>query len=684
MPVFMFAWTDIATGITPTFDSSYEREDEEIVSFKVEQQEGDCATLSIDIRNPKIGLLAPGRPLWAWLSYDSGSGGIVPLFFGRLVGVPTNILAEVVTLQFTAKPLDFNTQKFDLAQTLMVLPWYDPIFIDPKLRPRIDSSGQQAGDPDVVLEAYSALWHVDRLTLQMTTSDILLGEDGLEVFSDAEVPYDSVSIELGQAPLTSVHVSESVDWSQAATGQIDFGYRYFQCPTGGSIVSSWPKTGAQLAGGWSVVEGYANDTLNIGGQQTFNKHYSFENRAKSHEVGDVMSVNLSYTEFPVGGQLFVSNVFKTSGSVPAAGIVSYSGGIDTVSTDEFGNTNYSATSGTAFDPYGSIDSQTNWGDDSAKVAIPMHVSYNQVLIPNWLVNTKLVLGYNAGGKRNETADFTLIADLQSIVTLPDPTDVVETLELNGTDVGLPIDGSIPIVDGTRNAYFPTDRGQLSLEYGILRARAHMLMRARAVNLSWNVPFERAIQLTCRKNAQLTDNRIPGGVAQGKIIAYSFGVDGDAGMMIGNVTIGCAIGHAGTVTESAGDPDYVTAGYVQTGYQTYSGAVWATAAGDVGYSIPVMGPGPLITTLTKEQVTVSEDVLFPDSSTGHDGYTDWVQVGTDTDKKGNTVKTFAKFPIMAYRLELLPVDSMAFDNLYDVSVTMLNVPKGIDLEAATTL
>ena len=145
--------------------------------------------------------------------------------------------------------------------------------------------------------------------------------------------------------------------------------------------------------------------------------------------------------------------------------------------------------------------------------------HNQVVIPSVLINTKLVLGYNAGGKRNETADFTLIADLQSIVTLPDPTEVVETLELNGTDVGLPIDGVIPIEDTTRNAYFTTDRGKLSLEYGILRARAHMLMRARAVNLTWDTTFDRAIQLSCRMNAQLTDSRIPGGVAQGKVIVF---------------------------------------------------------------------------------------------------------------------------------------------------------------------
>ena len=201
MSVFYFCWVDYTTGGVPAFGPEHQVEDEKIVSFKVEHKEGDCATCSIDVRNQKIGLLAPGRPLWAYLSYDSGTGGVVPIFFGRLVGVPTNILSEVVTLQLTAKPLDFTAQKFALCETLKVLPWYDPLFVDPKLRPYISTDGQQIGDADVVLEAYSKLWHIDRLSLVLTVSDILLGEDGVERFSDAEVPYDSVAIEIGQAPL---------------------------------------------------------------------------------------------------------------------------------------------------------------------------------------------------------------------------------------------------------------------------------------------------------------------------------------------------------------------------------------------------------------------------------------------------------------------------------------------------
>lgn len=649
-----FAWVDYTTGGIPAFGPEHQVEDEQIVSYTIEQKEGDAASLNIDVRNPKIGLLAPGRPIWAWLSYDTGTAGVVPLFFGRLVGIPTNILAEVVTLSFVAKPLDFTAQKFALAETLKVLPWYDPIFIDPKLRPGTDTSGQQIGDPDVVLEGYSQLWAIDRLTLQLTTSDILQGEDGTEIFSADEVPYDSVQIELGQAPLTSVHVSESVNWSQAATGTIDFGERWFDCWTGGSIISGWPQKGHSLAGGWLVEDAFTIDIWNTGGQQSFPRHFAFENKEKQHTVGDVMSVQLSYTDFPVGGSMFISDLKRQAGVVPSAAVISY---------DE---------SGVAFDPYAAIGTE---GD--TQKAIPLHMSYNQVMVCGWLVHTKLVLGYNAGGKRNETADFTLAADLQEIVTLPDLTEVVETLELNGTDVGLSVDGSIPIIDTTRNAYFPTDRGQLSLEYGILRARAHMLMRARCVNLSWDCMFDRAIELSCRKSAQITDPRIPGGTATGKVIAYSIKANVEDGIQIGNVTIGCAIGHAGTITTAAGDPDYVQAGYVTVGYQTYTGTVTAATSTDVGYSIPVIGAGPLITQLTKEQVVVDEHV---DTAQ----LTSPIQVGSDTDSHGNTIRTFATFPITSYYLELLPVDKMSFDNLYDINVTTLNIPKGIDLEAATTL
>jgi hypothetical protein len=631
-----------------TFGPEHHVEDEEIVRFRIAQVEGDFATMSLDVRNPRIGLLNPGRKVWAWFSWDSGgTGGVVPLFFGRLVGSPSNMFAEVVTLEFVAKPLDFNAQKAALAESLKVRPYYDPIFIDE----------QKRSDPDTVLEGYSALWHIGRTDLVVSISDVLQGEDGVLVFTADEVPYASVQQSFGKPPLTSVQVTGDINWAQAATGTIDFGTRSFDTWTGGSIVSSWPKTGAQLSGGWSVRHGFAIDVLNVGGQSATSHNLSYENRDKKHEVGDMMSMHQSWTTFPVGGFVFTSGLQRQAGVVPAQQVISYD------------------SAGQSFNPYAAIDNP----DGSEKAAIPLHVEYHQTLVAGWLVNTGLVLDYNANNKREETVLFTIAADLQPIVTLPDPADVVEQIPLNGADVGIPIDGVAPQTDTSRYVYFETDRGRWSLEYMISVACAHIRYRARAVNLSWAVPFERAVELSCRKNATLYDDRIGGGTATGKIISYELTGDGSAGLQIGNVTIGCAIGRDGTVAAVAGTPTWVEIGWVNDGWQVMDGATTTLGAGTVAYELPAVTPGGLIYPLTKDQVVVHERIDIT--------LTEPVQVGEDPPGRRepfiytDVTKYFQQFPSQSYYLELLPTTDNVFNTPYTANVSLLKIPKQIDLEAA---
>ena len=139
--------------------------------------EGEFANLTVEIRNPRIGLLSPGRKRWAWLSWNNGSE-VIPLFFGRLVGVPGNLQQEIVTLQFTARPADYDARKQSLAETLKVAPYYDPVWI----------AADKRDDPDVVLEARSQIWHIDRVSHAVTVSDLLVGEDGLlEFLESAEI-----------------------------------------------------------------------------------------------------------------------------------------------------------------------------------------------------------------------------------------------------------------------------------------------------------------------------------------------------------------------------------------------------------------------------------------------------------------------------------------------------------------
>src|SRR5947207_1354620 len=128
-PIY-FAWS----GPTDQWGASMLREDEEIFALTLSQVEGDFATLQIDVRNPRVGLLAAGRNLWCWLSYGPDPLALpFPIYRGRLIGVPENLQDEVVRLQFVAKPPDFQDRKAVAAAALKVPPFWDPVWLKDKV-----------------------------------------------------------------------------------------------------------------------------------------------------------------------------------------------------------------------------------------------------------------------------------------------------------------------------------------------------------------------------------------------------------------------------------------------------------------------------------------------------------------------------------------------------------------------
>ena len=487
---FYWAWVDDDETV---FTTDHVREDETVFGFVVTHAEGQFAALSLELENPRIGLLAPSRKVWGWLSWDNGSE-IVPLFFGRLIGIPSDIHMEVVTLEFTARPKDYENQKVYLAEEMRDLPFYDPVFI----------AEEQRDDPDVVLEARAELWHIDRVTHELTSSNILVGEDGNEDFIDSEVPYESVSTTLNQPPLRAVEVIGEVNWIQGGHGQITDTQNVVSM-TGGGLMRGWPQIGTSLGGGWKVESASSTDR---------------------GSTDSITAEDYGTSRWPPGAILIKVKDWHFSGAYQVEGVA---------------------------------------------------------ILPYKILG-KMTMSYDVERQYAEQVRFTLQSNLQPIVTLPDESQVLK-LEINGSDVSVPIDDVIPIGDVTRRQYFTTDRGNESVAYLIALARSHLLVRSRAVEVEFACRFERAVNLTLRKNARLFDHRLPGGNALGKIIEYSFSSNGDSGELIGNVKIGCAIGYGGAVTEIAGEPTYIDDDYIEDDYQEHTGGLEVLGPGDVGYSLP---------------------------------------------------------------------------------------------------
>ncbi len=110
---FGFAFTPPHTA----FDDSLFVGDDNIFGFTLSQEEGQVATLDVTIKNPRIGLLNPGRQQWAWLSWEDtrgqagAAGTIYPLFYGRLLSFPTAFNENAIVIRFPGDALGFPRAK---------------------------------------------------------------------------------------------------------------------------------------------------------------------------------------------------------------------------------------------------------------------------------------------------------------------------------------------------------------------------------------------------------------------------------------------------------------------------------------------------------------------------------------------------------------------------------------------
>lgn len=564
--------------------------DEKIRSIKITQKEGNFAELEVTLQNPGTGLLAAGKQEWCWLSYDPGDGNITPMFNGRVVGAFADFHLETVQLNFTAQPLNYAAAKRDIAKGLTILPYVDPVWLT-----------TSTIDPDTVLETRSRLWHIDRLTLDVTTSDVLVGEAGtIDVTGHR---YDTVQVTIGQPPITHVHVKGTVGWTQQGSGTIDLtnqayslfvdaksnyggtlGNKYIVSTLTDGLKTSWPTPGTSIGCGWTFGDNTAITDAN-----------------------------------------FVTG-YSTSRTIPSA---------DTQYFDEDG---------------------AKW-----KVSFPIY---------NYTIG--LDLDWSASRKRTETVEFTMVSDLQRLLAQPAGADE-ETISVTADDIGeaIDLDGTPPIGDLRYSSYFTTLRGVYSFENLLLMARAKIRARARAVDITFQVPLHYVLDISCRHNIHLVDRRLPGGEASGKVKEYSL-IQDQQGRPYAEIVMGCSIGRGGTVSASTGTGAWVDDSAIDPGIQIMVGGEIEVIGDELVYQslqdFPISDDG-----FNLFDLKASAAIIDFKLTNGLKDQVDAVQSSTDP---------LAAFDNAATRLclTLNPLDG-EFNTDFSPAVKPLPIPKTIDLEAA---
>lgn len=612
---FFFAYTTADEAFDPAVHNV---EDENVFAFTFSQDEGDFAQVVFTIINPRIGLLAPGRKVWVWFSWDQSltdTPDIVALFKGRLVALPDNLFDQTVDLTFTAKPNDFLAQKATLAATMRDLPYWDSVFIAPT----------SWADDDTVLEARSELWHIDPVTHVVTSSDIINGDTTIEFF-EADFFYDAVAVSLQGSPVSSVTMQATIPWTQSASGIVDFTsnllgigggekYQMISSFTFQGLVDDWPKQGGDIGDGWIVTTGELVD----------------------QSLLSVPRVSL------------IPGIFDTSSIVPVP-----DGSI--IFPVEFTGTTY-----------GGVDGSSIEGQDTIVVA---PIGYG---VPS------LAAQYTRSVTMGQTITFTLNADMQKIMT-DDEADETLALSLSGNAVSdLTFDNTIPMVDVSGRDYIHTARGVLSIEYLIMFARANLLAKARAIKIDFTTTLANGFAASLRKSGLIHDPRLPGGQAIGKFISYSHALSGDDGTPLSTLTIACAIGYGGSFTGDDGTGAWVNDAYVDPAYQEHTGKISVTPTSDIQFALPTFAgfdDGLVFAGgLTKEQAIQELNLLNPSETQRTD-------ILANTSKVGDNQAIASLLGTMPtqFTLQLAPMSGGPFQQEVAVSLSDLVVPQQINLEA----
>ena len=313
---------------------------------------------------------------------------VVPIFFGELIGVPDDLFAERITLKFLARSMNYIQWKQAVAETLRVAGNYDPVFL----------TNTERDNPDKILEGWSKLYHVDRCSLEVSASDVLVGEDGTIIFpeSPASAFYESVKVKRGQAPLTNVQVQATVHWSQRTLGYVAGPDVNVASYTGGTFADEWPKPGHNLGAGWTVETSYVNDPYMV--KHTPNWHITtdiqFYGDMADYDCA-VVSINESASGPAVLGPW-------TGGSI---------------------NTTWQT---------GICDPFSDPPDNK-----PAKIKTKLLYIPLWNLNCQWTLQYKAKREFTEMIFIDVTANTQSVLTSPTVEQDTALIKMNG-EVGMPI------------------------------------------------------------------------------------------------------------------------------------------------------------------------------------------------------------------------------------------------------
>lgn len=485
MPVgkIYFAWVSPEEVFNP---ATHSREDEDVFSVRISESEGEFALATVEIRNPRAGLLSPARLQRCFISAEiigRTSTSTQLLFGGRVVGIPVSLGRETVELEFIARPDDWTTKQAALLSELKASPRHHAALVSDE------------NDLTQVLEGFAGLPQWSRTTGLVKLADIdatrgLSGSYETTLFDLTSAALeDSLDVTVSGSPLSAVRVELDVSWTQSmpvlsvplsadpgygVSGYLEglFGGRPATL-TGEDFAASWPAQGSALDGGWSVLSSYL--------------------------VGETDG--------------FVTRQVDVAEAAPRAAWADATYPVEIPISRFYGNL---VLQGRYEQPRREVVSLTVAADVQPLVEPP----------------EPELLQYSVDGAAIAPASEKLISTTYreyDASTLDYLTKQVSYRLAKGQLTYAGMSGNQAVIGPVLTA-------------ALARAEARLRASARCVEVSVDLTFEKSLWLDTSSVVRLNDDRLPGGSATGKVTSVELYADGD-GSCFGRVSFACSVGRA---------------------------------------------------------------------------------------------------------------------------------------------
>lgn len=481
-----FAWA----AQEETFDpNKHLREDAQIFSVEILHQEGSLPQASLVFKNYSENLSSSPQKYQAFLSVKL-QGEIHLLFTGKPMSSPKSVDTYLTELTFIVDSLKSEEQWQQAYTHYHEGPKWDPLFYPLEAKPTLDT----------ILDAQGLMPHWHRNTGALTISHRL--HSPYSIALGKEFFPHSLSFALKHLPLQRLNVLLEAQWHQYAQGVFDLGP---------NIANAFPE---------QMIATYT--------PQNLLKHWWHS----------------QYRDLGQGYTLVTSDI----------------------------------------SPLG-----TPLGDLQAPEPIILNDRGN-ILIPH-LFTGSLLMGWTYRQKRVEMLKFTLCADCQSIHQSNEPThsssflqekDLHFQLQDITRDFTTPQwhehtpykkDTCIrhadyyyqcqqdhqaskefwqdtrywhklslhptPLSDPAQPSFFTTPRGHASFVHALSRAGAILEKSQRAFQITFEAPIEPLLAISCNHHISLEDPRLPGGIAEGKVVKYKMCFSPEKTSIF--VSLGCSLG-----------------------------------------------------------------------------------------------------------------------------------------------